>query len=133
MKTYIRPMAGWWRRNPYYLWYMLREASCVVITVYALVLLVGLYRLQQGRIFFDAWRESLASPLSIAFHAVALVLVLYHSWTWFKVMPKTLPFLRVGGWRVPDKLIVSTATASSVMLSAILFVAVWWFGLWRIK
>jgi len=39
MRTYTRPMAGWWRRNPFYLWYMLREASCVFITLYALILL----------------------------------------------------------------------------------------------
>ena len=31
MKTYTRPMAGWWRRNPYYGWYKLREASSVFI------------------------------------------------------------------------------------------------------
>jgi fumarate reductase subunit C len=121
-KTYLRPMAGWWRRNPYYLWYMLREASCVAITVYALVLLTGLYRLQQGKIFFDAWRESLASPLSIGFHAVALVLVLYHSWTWFKIMPKTLPFIRIGGWRLPDRAIVVSGFLGVVCCSVAILV-----------
>ena len=35
MKTYTRPMSGWWRRNPYYRWYMLRELSCLFITLYA--------------------------------------------------------------------------------------------------
>ena len=123
-------MAGWWRRNPYYLWYMLREASCVFITVYALILLAGLYRLQQGRESFEAWREGLAAPLSIAFHGVALLLVLYHAWTWFKVMPKTLPFVRLGSWRVADGVIVWFATSSSVAASVALFIAAWWFGLW---
>ena len=124
MKTFIRPMAGWWRRNPYYLWYMLREASCVVITAYALVLLAGLYRLQQGKAYFDAWRDSLSTPWSIALHAVALLLVLYHSWTWFKVMPKTLPFIRIAGWRVPDRLIVAGGVAGAVLCSAaILWIA----------
>jgi fumarate reductase subunit C len=100
MKTYTRPMAGWWKRNPFYLWYMLREASCLFITAYALMLLWGLWRLQQGKIQYEGWRESLSSPLSLAFHAVALVLVVYHSWTWFKIMPKTLPRIPVPDWLV---------------------------------
>jgi fumarate reductase subunit C len=125
MRTYTRPMAGWWRRNPFYLWYMLREASCVFITIYALVLLAGLYRLAQGREAFEGWLESLASPISIAFHAIALVLVLYHAWTWFKVMPRTMPFVRIGTRRVPDGFIVSLAFAASVLLSGALLIAIW--------
>jgi fumarate reductase subunit C len=120
-------MAGWWRRNPFYLWYMLREASCVFITLYALVLLVGLARLTQGETAFDAWRESLSQPGSVFFHAVAFVLVLYHAWTWFKVMPKTLPFVRLGGRRIPDAMIVTGAIAASIASSLGLFVFVRWF------
>jgi len=126
MKTYVRTMAGWWHRNPFYLWYMLREASCVFITAYALILLVGLARLAQGRAAFEAWLGMLSRPWSIGFHAVALVLVLYHTWTWFKVMPKTLPFVRLGGRRVPDVLIVASGIAASAVLSVILLVTVRW-------
>ena len=61
-KTYMRPMGSWWRRNSFYSWYMLREASSVFVVVYALVLLTGLWRLTQGQEAFDAWRASLASP-----------------------------------------------------------------------
>ena len=130
MKTYQRPMAGWWRRNPFYLWYMLREASCVFITAYALLLLAGLVRLAQGPAAFEGWRAGLATPGALVFHAIALALVLYHSWTWFKVMPKTLPFVRLGGERVADAMIVASGMAASVLLSIALFIAVWWFSLW---
>ncbi len=133
MKTYRRPMRGWWARNPFYLRYMLREASSVFITAYALVLLWGLFRLQQGKPAFDAWRESLASPLSLAFHAVTLALLLYHAWTWFKVMPKAMPLLRLGAWRVPDRLIVFLGLAGAVAASLALFTAVWWFSLWTVQ
>ena len=121
LKTYTRPMRGWWRRNPFYLWYMLREASCVFVAAYALVLLCGLYRLSQGADTFDAWRTALASPWSVAFHLVALLLVLYHAWTWFKVMPKTLPCIRIGGKRVPDAAIVGCGVIAAMVLSALLF------------
>ena len=113
MRVYQRPMAGWWRRNPYYLRYMLREASCVFITAYAFVLLAGLWRLAQGKAPFERWLEGLAHPLPIAFHAAAALLVLYHAWTWFKVMPKTLPRVPV-----PDAAIVAAGLAASAVLSA---------------
>ena len=115
MKTYVRPMAGWWRRNPYYLWYMLREASCLFITAYALVLLTGVFRLQQGKVFFDAWRESLSSPVALAFHAFTLMLVLYHAWTWFKIMPKTLPRIPI-----PDWLVVAGGVSGVLVCSAVI-------------
>jgi fumarate reductase subunit C len=115
-------MAGWWRRNPFYLWYMLREASCVVITVYALVLLVGLARLGQGEVRYEDWLERLSRPWAIALHALAFVLVAYHAWTWFKIMPKTLPFVRIGAWRIPDRAIVVSGIAAIGACSALL----WW-------
>lgn len=112
-------MTGWWRRNPFYLWYMLREASSLFITAYALVLLWGLYRLTQGEAAFEAWRASLSSPLSLVFHAVTLALVLYHSWTWFKIMPKTLPRIPV-----PDRLVVAGGVAAVfVCTGLVLFLA----------
>lgn len=107
MKTYRRSMAGWWQKNPYYVWYMVREASSVFLTAYALLLLLGVYRLGQGPAAFDAWRNALGQPGSLVFHAVALALVIYHSWTWFKIMPRTMPAPRLGEARIPDAAIVS--------------------------
>ena len=47
-RTYVRPMAGWWRKNPYFIRYMIREGSAVLLSAYALVLLLGLYCLTAG-------------------------------------------------------------------------------------
>jgi fumarate reductase subunit C len=128
VKTYRRPVSGlWWTRNPFYLWYMARELSSVLIVIYALVLLTGLLRLFQGKNQFEAWQASLGSPVALAFHAITLVFVIYHAWTWFKVMPKTLPRIAI-----PDTLVVAGACAASVVLSLVFFVAVWWFGLWTV-
>jgi len=30
-RPYVRPMTGWWRRNPYFMRYMLREGTAVVV------------------------------------------------------------------------------------------------------
>ena len=117
-------MGAWWRRNPFYGWYMLRELSCVFVTAYAALLLWGLSRLVQGRTAYEAWRESLASPPALLFHVIALALVTYHAWTWFKVMPKTLPFITLAGRRVTDQAIVATGVAAAVIASALTFLVV---------
>ena len=120
-RTYVRPMAGWWRRNPHFQRYMLREASAVFVVVYALVLLVGLLRLAQGEAAFEAWRAALGTPLSFLWHLTALPMVAYHSLTWFQVMPKTMPRLPVRpGW------ITACGITLSVALSAALVAGIRW-------
>jgi len=122
--TYRRPMGAWWRRNPHYGWYMLRELTCVFVSAYGLVLLVGLVRLAQGRAAYEAWRASLDTPAAVAFHAVTLVLMAYHAVTWIAVMPKSLPLLRVGDLRIGDRAVIAAAAMASLALSAALFLAV---------
>ncbi|HTT10012.1 MAG TPA: fumarate reductase subunit C [Burkholderiaceae bacterium] len=117
--TYTRPIAGWWRRNPFYRAYILRELTCVAVIVFALELLVGLWRLVQGPEAFDAWRASLAQPWVIVVNCVVLALVAWHAWTWFEVMPKTLPFINLGGRRVPDRAIVAAGAIAAVVASLV--------------
>ena len=124
LRTYVRPMRGWWRRNPYYGWYMLREVTALFVAAYALVLLVGLARLAQGPAAWDAWRAALATRPALAFHALALAAFVYHAWTWFEVMPKTMPFVSLGGRRLSDRAIVAAGAGAAVVASVALFVAV---------
>lgn len=123
--TYKRPMAGWWRRNPFYYGYMVRELSSVILVIYTLLLLCGVYRLAQGRASYEGWLATLRHPVSVWLHVAALAIILYHAWTWFKVMPKTMPFVRVGGKRVSDNAIIATGCIAAVVLSALLFAFVW--------
>lgn len=116
MKAYVRPVSGgWWRRNPFYRWYMLRELSSIFITAYALVLLWGLARLSQGSASYERWLSGLSSAPWLGFHLVTLVLVLYHAWTWFKIMPKTLPRLALA-----DHSIVALGVGAVLGVSALL-------------
>ena len=117
-RGYVRPMRGWWWRHPFFLRYMLREASALCLTAYALTLLVGLWRLHQGPAAYEAWRAALATPLAIGWHALALGFVLYHALTWFQVMPKTLPPLPL-----PARLISAAGIAATGLLT--LLVLAW--------
>ena len=126
VRTYVRPMRGWWRRNPYFTRYMIREASAVFLAAYAIVLLVGLLRLSQGEAAYEGWRAALAHPASILFHWVALLMVGYHAYTWWKVSPKTAPDLRVGGRPVPDIVIAAGGWAATLGVSILIYLAVGW-------
>lgn len=126
VRTYVRPMAGWWRRNPYFVRYMIREASSVFLAIYAVILLVGLYRLTQGAAAWDAWRAALASPISLAFHWLALLTVGYHAYTWWKVAPKTAPDLRFRGKPLPDIAITGGGWAATLGASVLIYILVRW-------
>ena len=120
-RVYVRPMTGWWLRTPRFRRYMLREASALFLVAYALVLLVGLWRLAQGEAAFALWRAALGHPLAIAWHLLALIMVGYHSLTWFQVMPKTLPQLPLRpGW------ITSAGLLLAALLSTGLLAAMRW-------
>ena len=119
--TYVRPMTGWWKRNPYHRRYMLREATALLITLYALNLLLGLFCELQGEAAYNTWLGAMRSPLAWLFNLLVFVAVCYHSWTWFKVMPKTMPNLPVD-----EKLVPLFAAAGVAVVSVIVLIIVGW-------
>jgi fumarate reductase subunit C len=126
IRTYVRPMRGWWRKDPYFVRYMIRESSSVFLAVYALILLAGLYRLTQGEAAWNAWLGALTSPVSIVFHWAALLTVGYHAYTWWKVAPKTAPDLRIGGRAVPECAITGGGWLATVGASILIYLIVRW-------
>jgi fumarate reductase subunit C len=123
-RTYVRPVAGWWRSNPFFLRYMAREVTAIFVAAYALVLLAGVVRLSQGRAAFEEWQDGLQSPLSIAFHVLLLAVFAYHTWSWFSIMPKTLPPIDVAGRRLSAPTITAFGIAASVAASAIVCIGI---------
>jgi fumarate reductase subunit C len=121
--TYRQSMAGWWRRHPVFRRYMLREASALAITAYALWLLAGLACLVRGPHAFEAWRALGRTPLALALHAAALPLLGYHSLTWFQVMPKTAPRLPFA-----PGLLTGGGLLLALLLSLAVLALAWWGG-----
>ncbi|MBS1269470.1 MAG: Fumarate reductase subunit C [Gammaproteobacteria bacterium] len=122
---YVRPMTSWWLKNPFYVRYMIREATSVFVVLYAFVLLGGLASLVKGETAYNAWLASLANPLAIFFHLMATAAALYHTVTWFRVSPKVTPLLFVGGYRVPDGLITGVQYVIAAVLYLIIFTVAW--------
>ena len=127
-RPYVRPMRGWWRRDPFFVRYMVREVTALAVLAYAIVLTVGVVRLAQGEAAWDRWLDALRSPLSLLLHGVLVVAMIVHAQSWFAIMPKTLPMLFVGGRRVAPSTIARTGWAATVLASVALYALAWW---WR--
>lgn len=125
-RPYIRPMAGWWRRDPFFMVYMARELTAFAVLAYAIVLAVGVVRLAQGEAAWNGWLAALQSPASLVLHLVFLLSFAVHAKSWFEIMPKTMPLMFVGGQRVAPSVITWTGWAATIAASIALFaLAVW--------
>ena len=122
---YVRPMRGWWRRDPFFRRYMLREATALAVLAYAVVMTVGVVRLAQGEAAWNGWLDALRTPLSLLLHGMLLLAMLIHAKSWFEIMPKTMPPLFVGGRRVAASTITRAGWAAAVLASLVLFAFAW--------
>ena len=125
-RPYVRSMSKWWMRDNFFMVYMAREATAVFVAAYAIVLLVGLVRLSQGEAAWNGWLQALKSPASLLFHAAVLATFVYHTWSWFCIMPKTMPSIFMGGKKLGPGVITWTGIAAAVVacLAVLLFVRV---------
>ena len=125
-RPYLRPMSGWWRKNPWFVEYMVHEGTALFVAAYALILLASVYMLGNGEAAWNRWREFLVSPLSIVMHAVLMIAFLYHAWTWFNIVPRTLPPIVFNGKRMKATTIVLAGLAASFVASLIVFAIAFW-------
>jgi len=123
---YVRPMQGWWRRDPFFMRYMLREATAVAVALYAVVLCVGVVRLAEGEAAWNGWLAALRTPGSLLLHAVLLLAMVVHAKSWFEIMPKTMPPIVLGGHRVAARRITRAGWAAAIATSALLLALAWW-------
>lgn len=127
-RPYMRPMQGWWKKNPFFVEYMVHEGTAFFVAAYAIILLVGLVRLAQGEAAWNGWLAALKSPMSILLHLALLAAMLYHTWSWFKIMPRTLPPILVGGKRLSADTITSTGLAVAALASLVVLALAWGMG-----
>lgn len=127
-RPYIRSMDGWWRRDPFFIRYMIREATAVLVVAYAAVLLLGVIRLAQGESAYERWLAALRSPWSLAFHLVLFAGLLYHTWSWFQIMPKTMPSISVGGKKLQPAVITATGLVAAALVSLVLLLLLLFIG-----
>jgi succinate dehydrogenase subunit C len=111
--------ATWWLNKRNYLLFMLRELTSVFIAAFLILYLVQLARLAQGAEAYAAFLQRLASPGWIVFHILALVAALYHSITWFNLLPQVM-VVRRGEERVPPALIAGSNYVAWLAISLVI-------------
>jgi len=124
-RPYVRPMQGWWKRDPYFISYMWRETTALAVALYAVVLAVGVVRLAQGEAAWNGWLAALKSPLSVLLHLVLLAAMVVHAKSWFEIMPKTMPALQMGGKRVAASTITRAGWAATAVATVVVLVLAW--------
>ena len=125
-RPYVRTMQGWWRRDPFFVRYMVCETTALAVAAYAVILTFGVVRLAQGEAAWNGWLAALKSPASLLLHAVLLVAMVVHARSWFEIMPKTMPMIFIGGRRLAGATITRAGWAATVFASVALYLVAWW-------
>ncbi len=109
----------WWVHKWVHMRFILREMTSVFVAFYAIMLLMHVRAVAAGPEAYASFLDWLASPLAVALHAVAFVMVIFHSISWFNLAPKAM-VVRVGAWRVPGWFISGANFAAWGVFSAAL-------------
>jgi len=119
-RPYIQVQTSrWWLRNAFYRRYMLREATSVLVLLYSLNLLLGLYCLLLGKDAWEHWRLTMQQPFFTVCHLLALLAALYHAHTFFQLFPKVIE-LRIGPRKLPDGVLIAGQWLGFLMCSAVM-------------
>ncbi len=125
-RPYVRPMAGWWKGNAFFVRYMVREATAIAVWIYALILAVGVLRLSQGERAWHGWLQSMQTLPSLLLHLVLLISMLVHTYSWFEIMPKTMAPMVINGERLSAERIQRTGwSVAAVAFVLTLLLAIW--------
>jgi fumarate reductase subunit C len=118
-KQYIRPMkTNWWLEKKSYTLFMLREMTALFVAGYAAFLLVMVYYAGHSDAAFSRFVGALRSPVSMLLHLLALVAVLYHTVTWFGLLPKVAVLWR-GEEKVPASVLIAANWAAWAVVTVV--------------
>ena len=120
-KPYIRPVtASWWRKNGFYRFYMIREATSLGAVWFSLLLLYGLHCLNNGPAAWYAFTALLAHPLMLFANVIVMLTTLLHTKTWFELAPKAVR-LSARGERAAIRALWGITLAASAAILAVFF------------
>jgi fumarate reductase subunit C len=116
---YRRPMSRWWwlRKRSYTL-FALREVSAVFVAWSVVFLVVFVDALAAGQATYQAFLDWAATPWVVALNVVTLAFLLLHAVTWINLTPAAV-VVKVGGRRVPPRVIAGSAFAGWAAVSAL--------------
>jgi fumarate reductase subunit C len=96
----------WWLRRLAYTRFITRELTSLAVGYSAVLLMAEAWAARRGGAAWAGLERWLGSAPVIAFHALVVVVLVYHTVTWLHLAPKAL-VVRVRGRRVPAAAIVA--------------------------
>ncbi|ELH2229013.1 fumarate reductase subunit FrdC [Escherichia coli] len=126
-KPYVPPMTStWWKKLPFYRFYMLREGTAVPAVWFSIELIFGLFALKNGPEAWAGFVDFLQNPVIVIINLITLAAALLHTKTWFELAPKAANIIVKDEKMGPEPIIKSLWAVTVVATIVILFVALYW-------
>ncbi len=126
-KPYVRSMTStWWKKLPFYRFYMLREGTAVPAVWFSIELIFGLFALKNGPEAWAGFVDFLQNPVIVIINLLTLAAALLHTKTWFELAPKAANIIVKDEKMGPEPIIKSLWAVTVVATIVILFVALYW-------
>lgn len=126
-KPYVRLMTStWWKKLPFYRFYMLREGTAVPAVWFSIELIFGLFALKNGPEAWAGFVDFLQNPVIVIINLITLTAALLHTKTWFELAPKAANIIVKDEKMGPEPIIKSLWAVTVVATIVILFVALYW-------
>ena len=125
--AYVRPMTStWWKKLPFYRFYMLREGTAVPAVWFSIELIFGLFALKHGVESWAGFVGFLQNPVVVILNVIALAAALLHTKTSFELPPKAANIIVKDEKMGPEPIIKGLWAVTVVATVVILFVALFW-------
>ena len=126
-KPYVRLMTStWWKKLPFYRFYMLREGTAVPAVWFSIELIFGLNKKKNGPEAWAGFVDFLQNPVIVIINLITLAAALLHTKTWFELAPKAANIIVKDEKMGPEPIIKSLWAVTVVATIVILFVALYW-------
>ena len=108
----------WWLRRRTYLFFALRELSCLAVAWSVLFLMLLVRAIGEGGGVYEQFVAWARMPWVVALNVVAFAFLVLHAITWFNLTPAAT-VVRLKGQRVRPAVIAGSAYAGWVVVSAL--------------
>jgi fumarate reductase subunit C len=108
----------WWLRRRSYTVFVIRELSSVFVAWFVVFLLLLVRAVSQGDREYQRFLDLSANPWMLALNVITLVIVVFHTVTWFNAARQAI-VIRLRGRLIPANLIVALHYAALVLLTGV--------------
>ncbi len=111
-----RVSTWWWLKRPSSRAFILREVSSIFVAWFVVFFLLLVAAVGRGEAAYQEFMSWAANLGIVLVNLVSLFFVVFHAITWFNLAPQAM-VVRIGGKRVPGKLIAASNYGAWVVTS----------------